>query len=75
VNANAGAINEQAQLGALTTGHTVQFMNTTHYFMNFTGAGRTAAIGGTAQPGMGGAAAATRGTVGTRPQTGTGVRH
>jgi hypothetical protein len=45
VNANASALSQE-QLNALpTTGHQVQFLNTTHYFFNTTGAGAASALG------------------------------
>jgi len=61
VSATANALAaDQQQAAQLTTGHPVQFLNTTHYFMNMTGAGPVPRAG-TAQPSLG---------VGSRPSMG-----
>jgi hypothetical protein len=67
VNANAAAITQE-QLNALpATGHQVQFLNTTHYFFNTTGAGSvsSAGLGAQTRPSF---------AVGSRPQQGAGAQ-
>lgn len=74
VNANATALSaDQAQANQIATGHSVQFLNTTHYFMNTTGAGGTARVG--SQPnflvGVGSAGgSSTAGAKPSKPATG-----
>jgi hypothetical protein len=69
-SANANAIIDE-QTGLAATGHTVQFQNTTHYFLNYTGAGGTQRTGA-ATPQSNFFTGVSGATVrpGVRPQTG-----